>query len=133
MDIEGFKLHWLIGVSNKRQLATRLKGRQQIGQFGVGKLATYVLSKRLSHASKCNGKFYAASMDYTAIDTTINKGIQPTTPIRIVLRGTYRSAGSTGQFAHYWLDGYARRQLTALSISIRCLKSETTRNVLFRG
>lgn len=86
MDNEGFKQHWLIGVSNKRELAKLPKGRQQIGQFGIGKLATYVLSKRLSHVSRCQGKFYAASMDYTTIVTTINKGLQPTSPIRIVLR-----------------------------------------------
>jgi HSP90 family molecular chaperone len=82
MDIEGFKQHWLIGVSNKRQLTSLPKGRQQIGQFGIGKLATYVLSRRYSHVSKSNGKYYAASMDYTAIEATVNKQIQPTSPIR---------------------------------------------------
>src|SRR6266568_8121641 len=68
MDAEGLKQHWLIGISNKRRLPTLPRGRQQIGQFGIGKLATYVLSERLTHISKHNGKYYSTSMDYTAID-----------------------------------------------------------------
>jgi HSP90 family molecular chaperone len=44
MDAEGLKRHWLIGRSFKRELATLPRGRQQIGQFGIGKLATYVLA-----------------------------------------------------------------------------------------
>ena len=36
MDIEGLKQHWLIGVSNKREIKNLPKGRQQIGQFGMG-------------------------------------------------------------------------------------------------
>ena len=41
MDQEGLKRHWLIGTSNKRKLSALPKGRQQIGKFGIGKLATY--------------------------------------------------------------------------------------------
>ena len=56
MGIEGLKQHWLIGVSNKRHLGDKLpRGRQQIGQFGIGKLATYVLSERLTHISRHGG------------------------------------------------------------------------------
>src|SRR5271168_3336560 len=43
MGIPGLKQHWLIGISNKRRLGTLPRDRQQIGQFGIGKLATYVL------------------------------------------------------------------------------------------
>lgn len=86
MDIEGLKQHWLIGVSNKREIKSLPRGRQQIGQFGIGKLATYVLAQRFSHISKCGGKFYAASMDYTEIEATVNRQIQPTSPIRIQVR-----------------------------------------------
>ena len=95
MDDERFKQHWLIGASNKRVLNALPKGRQQIGQFGIGKLATYVLSRRLSHVSKCNRKYYAASMDYTEIEATVNKQIQPTNPIRIVLRELTESQAQT--------------------------------------
>lgn len=49
MDATGLKQHWLIGKSNKRDLATLPGGRAQIGKFGIGKLATYVLANRLTH------------------------------------------------------------------------------------
>src|SRR5437879_1518144 len=55
MDIEGLKEHWLIGISNKRSLSVLPRGRQQIGKFGIGKLATYVLANRLTHISKQGG------------------------------------------------------------------------------
>lgn len=105
MDVEAFKQHWLIGVSNKRKLEVLPKGRQQIGQFGIGKLATYVLSTRFSHVSKSKGKFYAASMDYAAIDETIDKGLQPTKPIRIRLREL--TEGQAQQALKPWTDSQA--------------------------
>ena len=86
MGVTGLKRHWLIGISNKRRLSRLPKGRQQIGQFGIGKLATYVLSKRLTHISKCDGKYYSTSMDYTAIDKRVEKEVEPQVPIKIKLR-----------------------------------------------
>src|ERR1017187_4775274 len=35
MDEKGLREHWLIGVSNKRNLSTLPKGRKQIGKFGI--------------------------------------------------------------------------------------------------
>lgn len=49
MGAEGLKQHWLVGKSLKRELGQLPLGRQQIGKFGIGKLATYVLANRLSH------------------------------------------------------------------------------------
>lgn len=86
MGVEGLKQHWLIGVSNKRKLATLPRGRQQIGQFGIGKLATYVLTDRLSHISKAGGKYYATSMDYRSIDQRLEREVEPRTPIKLTLR-----------------------------------------------
>jgi hypothetical protein len=37
----------------------------------------------------------------------------------------------TGRFIRYWFDGYARRQLAALSMRIHAVKSEITRNALW--
>jgi hypothetical protein len=37
----------------------------------------------------------------------------------------------TRQFVRYWFDGYARRQLTALALTIGRLRCEITRNVLW--
>ena len=86
MDQEGLKRHWLIGVSNKRKLSVLPKGRQQIGKFGIGKLATYVLADRLTHISKCGGKYYSTSMDYRTIKRRVDQEIEPKAPIRLALR-----------------------------------------------
>lgn len=86
MDGDGLKRHWLIGVSNKRRLSALPRGRQQIGKFGIGKLATYVLSNRLTHISKCGDKYYSTSMDYRTIDKRVDREIEPKAPIRLALR-----------------------------------------------
>ena len=86
MDGTGLKRHWLIGVSNKRKLSALPRGRQQIGKFGIGKLATYVLANRLTHISKCGGKYYSTSMDYQTIDRRVGQEIEPKAPIRLALR-----------------------------------------------
>ena len=67
MGPKELKQHWLIGKSNKRKLSSMPLGRKQIGKFGIGKLATYVLANRLKHISKIDGKYYSTSMDYRRI------------------------------------------------------------------
>jgi hypothetical protein len=86
MGIDGLKQHWLIGVSNKRVLENLPKGRQQIGQFGIGKLATYVLADCLTHISKSKGKYYSTTMNYTFIDKRVQEEVQAKKPITLVLR-----------------------------------------------
>jgi hypothetical protein len=87
MNVEGLKQHWVIGVSNKRQGTTRTpKGRSQIGKFGIGKLATYVLANRLTHVSKCDGKFYSTSIDYANIPIGENGGIYTEKRVSLPLR-----------------------------------------------
>ena len=86
MDAAGLRQHWLIGISNKRRLSMLPRGRQQIGQFGIGKLATYVLAERLTHISKREGKYYSTSMNFGAIDKRVEREVEPTTPIKIPLR-----------------------------------------------
>lgn len=86
MDQEGLKRHWLIGTSNKRKLSALPRGRQQIGKFGIGKLATYVLANRLTHISKRGGKYYSTSMDYDSIDKRVDKELEPKAPIKLALR-----------------------------------------------
>lgn len=86
MDADGLKRHWLIGKSNKRKLANLPKGRSQIGKFGIGKLATYVLANRLTHVSKRDGRFYSTSMDYTRVDARGDDEMEAKTPIKIGLR-----------------------------------------------
>ena len=86
MDAAGLKQHWLIGKSLKRELAMLPLGRNQIGKFGIGKLATYVLANRLTHISKKGGKFYSTSMNFKAVDDRGEEEIEPKAPIKISLR-----------------------------------------------
>lgn len=86
MDSSGLKQHWLIGKSLKRDLSNLPLGRQQIGKFGIGKLATYVLANRLTHISKKSGKYYSTSMDFKVVDDRGEVEIEPKTPVRIALR-----------------------------------------------
>ena len=67
MDSEGLKLLWRIGISNKRDHedpSTRL----QIGRFGIGKLATYVLARNLTYICKNDNKYLAVTMDYSRVN-----------------------------------------------------------------
>jgi hypothetical protein len=85
MDATGLKLHWLIGKSLKRELGKLPLGRQQIGKFGIGKLATYVLANRLTHISKKNGKYYSTSMNFKTVDDRGEEEVEPKSPIKISL------------------------------------------------
>ena len=85
MDQDGLKQHWLIGVSNKRHLPVLPRGRKQIGKFGIGKLATYVLADRLTHISKHGTRYYSTSMDYRRIDRRVDSEVEPRAPLKIDL------------------------------------------------
>jgi Histidine kinase-, DNA gyrase B-, and HSP90-like ATPase len=68
MDINGLQLLWSVATSKKRESET-INGRKQIGKFGVGKLATYILANQLTHICKApDGKIRAVTMDYRLID-----------------------------------------------------------------
>ncbi|MCH7728656.1 MAG: ATP-binding protein [Planctomycetes bacterium] len=78
MDAEGLRQHWIIGESNKRQSSyAKPKGRDPIGQFGIGKLATYVLSNRLSHITKADGTFFGVSMNYAKVPSAAAHSREP--------------------------------------------------------
>jgi len=74
MDEAGLRQHWLIGVSNKRN-ATMKGKRKQIGRFGIGKLATFVLGRYLTHICKRGSRYFATTMDYETIPHGEDKGI----------------------------------------------------------
>ena len=86
MDAGGLKEHWLIGKSLKRDLAKLPLGRRQIGKFGIGKLATYVLANRLTHIAKKKGKYYSTSMNFKIVDDKGDQEVEPKAPIKIGLR-----------------------------------------------
>ncbi len=72
MDSAGLRDLWKIGESAKRTNQNKAK-RTQIGRFGIGKLATFILANRLTHISRKNGKYKAVTMDFSRLDTKSNK------------------------------------------------------------
>lgn len=86
MQPDDLRRHWLIGVSNKREIKKPPKGRKQIGKFGIGKLATFVLSSHLTHVCKIEGKFFATTMDYAQIPQGQGGGIHAEETVELPLR-----------------------------------------------
>ena len=82
MDVEGFRQLWRIAESNKANMTTQ-NGRSVIGQFGIGKLASYVLAWNLTHISRVDGKFLSTSMNFHKV-TGLH--LTDATPISISLR-----------------------------------------------
>lgn len=67
MDKDGLKQFWKIGSSNKRD--SENQERLPIGKFGIGKLATYILTNKLTLVCKAtDGKYYAVTMNYSTIN-----------------------------------------------------------------
>lgn len=58
---------WLIGESRKRSESPPKGRTEPVGQFGIGKLATYVLANRLTYIVRQNSECYALTMDYSVI------------------------------------------------------------------
>ncbi|ARP82926.1 ATP-binding protein [Bordetella genomosp. 8] len=68
MDEEGLRQLWHIAFSPKRNTPVK-SGRKIIGQFGIGKLATYVLASKLTYICKAaDGKIRRVTMDYDVVD-----------------------------------------------------------------
>ena len=68
MDSHGFEILWHIADPHKSgDYETGIEGRIAIGQFGIGKLAAYVLAERLTHISKLDGRYLLTSMDFTRV------------------------------------------------------------------
>ena len=67
MDIEGFKTLWMITSDHKRKLKNT--GRPQIGKFGIGKLATYILASEITFICKAaDGKIRTVPVNYQDIE-----------------------------------------------------------------
>lgn len=108
MDAAGLKQHWLIGKSYKRDLEKPPQGRRQIGKFGIGKLASYVLSNRLTHVSKKSGKYYSTSMNFADVDSRGDEEAEPKTPIKIALRQLTEAEAKTALEAWTSADGLTK-------------------------
>lgn len=69
MDLAGLRALWRVAKSPKR-VDKVTRGRPQIGKFGIGKLATYLLAAQLTYVCKASdGVIRAVTMDYRDIDT----------------------------------------------------------------
>jgi hypothetical protein len=123
MNAAELKQHWLIGSSNKRELPTLPRGRQQIGKFGIGKLATYVLAGRLTHITKSGGKYYSTSMDYSLINASGKSEVVPKRGIRIPLR-TLTEAQAKNALAP-WIDAPTFKKIGASLFGRRASTSWT--------
>lgn len=68
MDSGGFEILWHVADPHKSiDSSTGVDGRDAIGQFGIGKLAAYVLADRLTHISRRDGRYLLTSMDFTRV------------------------------------------------------------------
>jgi hypothetical protein len=68
MDLGGFQVLWALATEEKRRRPP-VAGRPQIGKFGVGKLATYILAQELTYVCKAaDGVIRAVAMDYGRIN-----------------------------------------------------------------
>lgn len=65
MNKEGLKNLWLIGESIKN--GVEQVDRPLIGKFGIGKLATYILTYKLTYICKTSDGYFAVTMDYSDI------------------------------------------------------------------
>jgi hypothetical protein len=118
--------HWLIGVSNKRQLPNPPSGRHQIGKFGIGKLATFVLAKQLTHVCKVNGKFYATTMDYTQIPQGEGGGIRTEDTVNLPLRELTEAQAKDAlaslirgsKAGHYAIELFGRQAANTWTVAI---------------
>lgn len=74
MNAEGLRELWHIAFSPKQNNPVQF-GRQVIGKFGIGKLATYVLANKLTYICKASdGVIRRVTMDYGTID--MQKGVE---------------------------------------------------------
>ena len=81
MDAGGFRQLWRVADSNKDGLLP--DGRAPIGQFGIGKLAAYVLAWKLTHVSRVGGRLLLSSMNFHDV---VGRQNDAGDPVRISLR-----------------------------------------------
>lgn len=105
MNSEGLKKHWIIGESTRRR-SNGSSRRKPIGKFGIGKLSTYVLATKLTHISKSDNMYYAATMDYSNLagsTTDASKGVFDEQTIQIPLRTLTEEQAKTA--VQRWIRG----------------------------
>ena len=91
MDVDGFHQLWRVAESNKADQQPT-NGRAPIGQFGIGKLAAYVLAWKLTHLSRVNGNFLLTMMNFR--DVT-GRQTETMAPVRVSLREVDEATAKT--------------------------------------
>jgi hypothetical protein len=87
MNAVGLEQLWQIGASQKRDLTITPLNRTQIGKFGIGKLATYVLANELTYICKsADGAYHATTMDYSLLDVAATDSLTSTKRVRLEIR-----------------------------------------------
>ena len=76
MDVHGFRQLWWIADTTKDG-ALPPSGRAPIGQFGIGKLAAYVLAWKLTHISCVDDKLLLTEMDFHKVTGRQKEGSDP--------------------------------------------------------
>lgn len=85
MDMEGLNQLWRIATSEKRKASDKDEQgsqtpRLQIGKFGIGKLATYVLATQVTYICRTYQeqelRVLAVTMDYGSLDREVETGIR---------------------------------------------------------
>jgi len=85
MDEDGLETLWQVAQSPKEVNDARIyRGRAPVGQFGIGKLASYVLAWRLTHITKVTGN----ALRYVSMNFRDVRGRQwePQQPLSLDLR-----------------------------------------------
>ncbi len=67
MNQEGFQKLWRIARSDKAD-APGSEARPPIGQFGIGKLAAYVIARNLLHLSRVDNQLLLTEMDFRRVE-----------------------------------------------------------------
>lgn len=84
MDATGLEQLWVVADSDKRRKAS--PKRRQIGKFGIGKLATYLIADELTYVCKASdGVVRTVTMDYRRIDS-IGGARLNVTPLKLDIR-----------------------------------------------
>ncbi|MDP9202586.1 MAG: ATP-binding protein [Gemmatimonadota bacterium] len=122
MDMDGLLQLWRIARSSKRDHED--PSRPPIGKFGIGKLATYVLARQLTHICFQDGRYLAVTMDFGAIDPDQEAATKITLDVRELDRAAVEAAlkplaeieGGT-QVAERLLSAAAGSPWTAVAMS----------------
>lgn len=71
MNLEGLTNLWHVGDSPKKigRISDRFS-RRQIGKFGIGKLATYTIAKKLTYITHSNEETLSVSIDYEQLKSS---------------------------------------------------------------